>query len=119
MVLTMEGALRAVDPGLDEAAATLGASQWTVLRRVVLPQLVPSLAAGCLLCWARAVGEFGATVVFAGNFPGRTQTMPILVSLALDSSPADAIALSVVLLAFALAVLVLLRERWLRPYEGR
>lgn len=115
LVFTVEGALRSADIGLEHAAQTLGASRWTVLRRVTLPQIAPSLAAGCLLCWARALGEFGATIVFAGNFPGRTQTMPIVVSLALDDSPAKAIALSLVLQAVSLAILIALRDRWLRP----
>ena len=115
LVLTVEGALRAADGRLEQAASTLGAGRWTVLRRVTLPQIAPSLAAGCLLCWARALGEFGATIVFAGNFPGRTQTMPIVVSLALDVGPAEATALSVVLLAVSLLILVSLRDRWLRP----
>ena len=115
LVFTVEGALRSADIGLEQAAQTLGAGRWTVLRRITLPQIAPSLAAGCVLCWARALGEFGATIVFAGNFPGRTQTMPILVSLALDDSPAKAIALSLVLQSVSLAVLIALRGRWLRP----
>ena len=115
LVLTVEGALRATDGRLEQAAATLGAGRWTVLWRVTLPQIAPSVAAGCVLCWARALGEFGATIVFAGNFPGRTQTMPIVVSLALDVGPGEATALSVVLLGVSLVILVSLRDRWLRP----
>ncbi|MEP6853101.1 MAG: ABC transporter permease [bacterium] len=115
LVLVLEGALRGLDPGLEQAAATLGAGRWTVIRRVTVPALLPSLAAGAVLCWARALGEFGATIIFAGNYPGRTQTMPIVVSLALDDGPDEAIALSVVLLAVSLTILVALRDRWLRP----
>ena len=115
LVLTVEGAFRAADRGLDEAAATLGASRLTVFRRVTLPLVLPSLAAGSVLCWARALGEFGATITFAGNFPGRTQTMPVAVYLALESDPEAAIALSLVLLLVSVVVLALLRDKWLRP----
>jgi molybdate transport system permease protein len=113
LVVTVEGAFRTADRGYEEAAATLGASRLTVFRRVTLPLIRPSLVAGSVLCWARALGEFGATITFAGNFPGRTQTMPIAVYLALESDPPAAIALSLVLLAVSVAVLLLLRDRWL------
>jgi molybdate transport system permease protein len=73
----------------------------------------PSLIAGAVLCWARALGEFGATITFAGNFPGRTQTMPLAVYLALETDPDAAIVLSLVLLVVSLAVLIGLRDRWL------
>jgi molybdate transport system permease protein len=109
----MEGALRALDGRLEEAARSLGASRWTVFRRVTLPLVRPALAAGAALCWARALGEFGATITFAGNFPGRTQTMPLAVYLALESRPEAGLALSLVLLAVSLTVLVALRGRWL------
>jgi molybdate transport system permease protein len=109
---TVEGAFRAADRDLDEAAATLGASRLTVFRRVTLPLVGPSVLAGAVLCWARALGEFGATITFAGNFPGRTQTMPLAVYLALQSNPDAAIALSLVLLAVSVLVLVGLRTRW-------
>lgn len=112
-VLTVEGALRSMDRRLEDAARTLGAGRWTVLRRVTLPMIRPSLQAGAVLCWARALGEFGATITFAGNFPGRTQTIPLAVYLALESNPEAGIALSMVLLALSLAVLVGLRHRWL------
>jgi molybdate transport system permease protein len=113
LVITVEGALRASDLGLEEAAMSLGASRLTVFRRVTLPLIAPSLAAGAVLCWARALGEFGATITFAGNFPGTTQTMPLAVYLALQSDPAAAIALSLVLLGVSVVVLAALRERWL------
>jgi molybdate transport system permease protein len=113
LVVTVEGAFRSADRGYEEAAATLGASRLTVFRRVTLPLIGPSLVAGSVLCWARALGEFGATITFAGNFPGRTQTMPIAVYLALEQDPKAAIALSLVLLAVSVAVLVGLRDRWL------
>lgn len=112
-VLTMEGALRGVDGRLEEVARTLGASRWTVFRRVTLPLVRPSLQAGAILAWARALGEFGATITFAGNVEGRTQTLPLAVYLALETRPEAAFVLSLVLLAVSLAVLVGLRRRWL------
>ena len=113
LVVTVEGAFRSSDRGLEEAAATLGASRVTVFRRVTLPLVGPSLLAGAVLCWARALGEFGATITFAGNFPGTTQTMPLAVYNALQTDPDAAIALSLVLLVVAVAVLAGLRDRWL------
>ena len=112
LVITVEAGLRATDARYEEAAATLGASRWTVLRRVALPNAAPAIVAGAALCWARALGEFGATVTFAGNLQGRTQTMPLAVFLALESDREAAIALSLVLIAVSLAVLVPLRDRW-------
>ena len=113
LVITVEAGLRSMDTRFEDAARTLGARRWTVLWRVTLPLVRPSLVAGAVLCWARALGEFGATITFAGNFPGRTQTMPLAVYLALESSPQSAIVLSLVLLLVSLGVLVGLRERWL------
>ncbi|AGJ58691.1 molybdate ABC transporter permease subunit [Streptomyces sp. NPDC053741] len=113
LVISVEGTLRAADPRFEEAAATLGASRFTAFRRVTLPLIAPGIAAGAVLAWARALGEFGATITFAGNFPGRTQTMPLAVYLALQSDPEAAIALSLVLLAVSIAVLAGLRDRWM------
>src|SRR5664280_3207880 len=113
LVITVEGAFRAADRGYEEAAATLGASRLTVFRTVTLPLIGPSLLAGAVLCWARALGEFGATITFAGNFPGRTQTMPLAVYVALENDPEAAVALSLVLLVVSIAVLASLRDRWL------
>jgi molybdate transport system permease protein len=112
-ILTMEGALRSMDLRLEEAARTLGASPGTVLRRVTLPLVRTSLVAGAVLCWARALGEFGATITFAGNFPGRTQTLPLAVYVALETRPDAAFLLSLALLFVSLLVLVALRRRWL------
>lgn len=112
MVISVEGTLRAADVRYEEAAATLGASRFTAFRRVTLPMIAPGVAAGAVLAWARALGEFGATITFAGSFPGRTQTMPLAVYLALQDDPEAAIALSLVLLAVSIAVLAGLRERW-------
>jgi molybdate ABC transporter, permease protein len=94
LVITVEGALRSADLGLEEAATTLGASRLTVFRRITLPLIGPSLLAGAVLCWARALGEFGATITFAGNFPGTTQTMPLAVYNALETDPEAAVALA-------------------------
>jgi molybdate transport system permease protein len=113
LVITVEAGLRSVDRRYEDAAATLGANHWTVFRRVTLPAITPSLVAGAVLAWARALGEFGATVTFAGNLQGRTQTMPLAVYLALESDRDAAIAMSLVLIAVSLAVLVPLRDRWL------
>ena len=114
LVLTLEGAFRSVDQRLEEAARTLGAGPWRVFFRVTLPLVRPSLLAGAALCWARALGEFGATITFAGNFPGRTQTVPLAVYVLLESRPEAGIALSLLLMAVSLCVLVALRERWVR-----
>jgi molybdate transport system permease protein len=113
MVISVEGAFRASDPRYDAAAATLGASRWLTFRRVTLPLALPGIVSGAVLSWARALGEFGATVTFAGNFPGTTRTMPTEVYLSLQSNPDAAIALSLVLIAVSVGVLALLRERWL------
>jgi molybdate transport system permease protein len=115
-VITVEAALRSMDQRYEDAAATLGARRWTVFRRVTLPMIAPSVVAGAVLAWARALGEFGATITFAGNIVGRTQTLPLAVYLALEANPGVAVALSLVLLAVSLVVIVSLRDRWLeRP----
>ncbi|MCW2740456.1 MAG: modB [Blastococcus sp.] len=113
LVISVEGALRAADARFEDVAATLGAGRWTTFHRVTLPLVAPGVAAGAVLCWARALGEFGATITFAGNFPGTTQTMPLAVYLALQRDPEAAIVLSLVLLAVSLGTLLLLRDRWL------
>jgi len=113
LVIAVEGALRGSDRRYDEAAATLGASRWYTFRRVTLPLVAPGVAAGAVLCWARALGEFGATITFAGNFPGTTRTMPVEVYLTLQQDPPAAVALSLLLLMVSVAVLVGLRDRWL------
>jgi molybdate transport system permease protein len=112
LVIAVEGAFRSADQGYDEAAATLGANRLTVFRRVTLPLIRPALVAGSVLCWARALGEFGATITFAGNLQGVTRTMPLQVYLAMETDPDAAVALSLVLLAVSVAVLFALRGRW-------
>jgi molybdate transport system permease protein len=112
LVISVEGALRGADARYEEAAATLGASRWTAFRRVTLPLIAPGVAAGAVLCWARALGEFGATITFAGNFPGRTQTMPLAVYLALEQDVDAAIVLSLLLLVVSVGILAALRDKW-------
>jgi molybdate transport system permease protein len=113
LVLTVEAALRGLDHRAEDAARTLGASRWYAFRRVTLPAVRPALIAGSVLAWARALGEFGATITFAGNFPGRTQTMPLAVYLALESNPGQALVLSVVMISISFGVLLSLRDQWL------
>lgn len=112
LVITVEGALRNLDPRFEGAASTLGAGRWTVLRRVTLPLIAPSLISGLVLTWARAFGEFGATITFAGNLQGRTQTLPLAVFVALESDRDTAVAISLVMVVISLTVLVVLRDRW-------
>jgi molybdate transport system permease protein len=112
LVLSVEGALRAADRRYEDAAATLGASGWLAFRRVTLPLVAPGILAGAVLAWARALGEFGATITFAGNFPGTTQTMPLAVYAALETEPESAIVLSLLLLAVSVVILAALRDRW-------
>ncbi|MEZ5987685.1 MAG: ABC transporter permease [Planctomycetota bacterium] len=111
-VLTVEGGLRALDPRYAAAAATLGAGPWRVFRTVTLPMLAPALRAGLLVAWARALGEFGATITFAGNLAGHTRTMPLAVYTALETSPEAAIVLSLLLVLVSAAVLFALRRQW-------
>jgi molybdate transport system permease protein len=114
LVLTAEAAFRNLDRRYEDAARTLGARPFALVWRVVVPLTWPSLAAGLVLAWARALGEFGATITFAGNAPGRTTTVPLQVYVLLESGRLEgAIVLSVVLLGVSVAVLVALRDRWL------
>lgn len=111
-VVTAEAGLRSVDRRFEEAARTLGASRRVTFRRVTIPLVAPSLVAGAVLCWARALGEFGATITFAGDSP-HTDTMPLQIFLTFQEDPGGALVLSLVLIAVSLAVLVGLRDRWL------
>ena len=115
LVITAEGAMRNMDQRYEQAAATLGASNWMVLRRITLPMIWPSVVAGLALTWARALGEFGATITFAGNLQGRTQTLPLSVFVALETDRDTAIAVSLLMVVISMTVLVLLRDRWWRP----
>jgi molybdate transport system permease protein len=111
VILAAEAGFRATDVRYEQAAAVLGARPGYAMRRVVLPMVAPQLAAGAVLAWARALGEFGATITFAGNLQGRTQTVPLAVFQALQTDPDGAIALSLVLVVVSIAVLVALRDR--------
>ena len=102
-VITAESGLRSMNRRLGDAARSLGAKRLTVFRRVTLPLIWPSLAAGTVLTWARALGEFGATITFAGNLPGKTQTMPLAIYISQSSGKTDeAIALSLILVVVSL-----------------
>jgi molybdate transport system permease protein len=113
VVLALEAGIRSIDERLEQAASTMGASRWYVIRRVTLPMLGPQILAGVVLAWARALGEFGATITFAGNLQGRTQTLPLAVFQLLQTDPEGAVALSLLLIAVALVVIVALRARFL------
>ncbi len=112
-VIAVEGSMRGLDTRYDEVAATLGASPVRLFTTVVIPLVAPGMAAGAALAWARALGEFGATITFAGNFSGRTQTVPLAVFTALEQDPDAALALSVLMLAICVVVLGALRSRWM------
>jgi molybdate transport system permease protein len=115
LVITVEAGLRSRDDHYEEVAATLGARPWRRFWRVTMPLAAPSIAAGAALCWARALGEFGATITFAGSFPGTTETLPIAAYSSFEGSGqvGEAITLSLLLLAISILVLVVLRDRWL------
>jgi len=113
LVITVEAALRQMDRRYEDAARTLGGSRWYVFRRVTVPAIQPALIAGAVLAWARALGEFGATITFAGNFPGTTQTLPLATYLALETNPDEALVISLLMIAVSFAVLIGLRDRWL------
>ncbi|MFJ9343266.1 ABC transporter permease [Streptomyces sp. NPDC101733] len=112
LVISLEGALGGLKQSYEETASSLGASPVRVFFTVTLPMVAPGLIAGAALTWARALGEFGATITFAGNLPGTTQTLPLQVYLLLQDQPEAATSVSLLLLAIAMAVLVALRGRW-------
>ena len=112
LILSVDGALRTSRGELEEASATLGADRWTTFRRITLPQAGPAVVAGAVLAWARALGEFGATITFAGSLPGRTETMPVRVYTELIDDYDGTIVLSILLLLVAVVVLTALRGRW-------
>ncbi len=112
LVVSIEGALDGLDERIEHAAASMGATPLTVFRRITLPLIAPSIRAGVVLAWARALGEFGATITFAGNLQGRTQTLPLAAFIALESDRGAAITISLMLVMISLMVLVSLRGRW-------
>ncbi len=119
LVITVEAGLRSMDRRYEDAAASLGAGRWTVFRRVTVPMIAPALIAGAALAWARALGEFGATITFAGNIQGRTQTTPLAVYNLLETKQPVAITLSLVLLAISIVILVSLRDHWFGGLRDR
>lgn len=112
LIVTVEAALRALDTKFEDTSRTLGASPWYTFRRVTIPAIRPALFAGAVLAWARALGEFGATITFAGNFPGTTQTLPLAVYQSLEANPEEAVIIALLMVALSFAVLVGLRDRW-------
>ncbi|MEV7590956.1 ABC transporter permease [Streptomyces sp. NPDC089922] len=112
LVISLEGALGGLKQSYEETAGSLGASPVRVFFTVTLPMVAPGLVAGAALTWARALGEFGATITFAGNLPGTTQTLPLQVYLLLQDRPEAATSVSLLLLAIAMGVLIALRGRW-------
>ncbi|MEM9134585.1 MAG: ABC transporter permease [Actinomycetota bacterium] len=112
LILSVEGALRSADPRLEQQAASLGAGPLARWWQISLPLARPAIVAGAVLAWARAMGEFGATITFAGNIEGVSRTLPLDVSIALLGDPDRALALSLLMLTIALGVLVALRDRW-------
>ncbi|MEU1626248.1 ABC transporter permease [Streptomyces sp. NPDC020096] len=118
LVISLEGTLTALHPRYEETAASLGARPLRAFFTVTLPMTAPGLIAAAALCWARALGEFGATITFAGNLPGVTQTLPLQVYLMLQDDPEGATAVSLLLLAVAMAVLIALRGNWTGAKPG-
>ena len=114
LVIALEGALRSTGTRFESVAMTLGASRWTVFRRITLPLVWPGLLAGTVLSFARALGEFGATALFAGNAAGVTRTMPLAIYTAFNGagvSQDSAVALSLLLVAVAIVILLVVRVR--------
>ena len=113
LVLTVESAFRQLDPRFEDAARTLGASPWFTMRHVSLPAVRSALLAGFVLAWARSLGEFGATITFAGNLAGTTRTMPLATYLALETEPSTALVLSLMMITVSFTVIIGMRDRWL------
>ncbi|WP_409484031.1 ABC transporter permease [Arsenicicoccus dermatophilus] len=111
LVMSLEGTLRSAGGRHEQVAATLGAGPTTVLRRVTLPLVLPGVASGAVLAFARSLGEFGATLTFAGSLPGVTRTLPLEIYLARETDPAAAVALSLVLVVVAAVVVGLVHLR--------
>lgn len=118
LVLTVEAAFVALDEQYEDVAETLGGSPWHVFRTVTLPLCRPALLSGATLAWARALGEFGATITFAGSIAGVTQTMPLAVYEILPTNPDGALTISIVLLVISATVIVTLRSHWLSPLRN-
>jgi molybdate transport system permease protein len=118
LVVAVESAFRQVDERLEDAARTLGASESYLFRTVAIPVARPAIVAGIVLAWARALGEFGASITFAGSMPGRTQTLPMAVYSQLEIDYRGSLVLSIVMCAISIVVLVALRNRWIRAFTS-
>ena len=118
-VLSVEGALRTADTEYREIAATLGASPGRRLLHVTLPLVKRATVAGLILAWARSLGEFGATITFAGNIQGVTRTLPLQIALSLDQNRDQALVLSVIMVLISLVVLIALRREWADSLSNR
>ena len=117
-VISTETALAQTKPDLEETAKTFGAGRLAVFIKIIFPQILPGVLAGVALSWARAIGEFGATITFAGNLEGRTQTLPLAMFEALESGRQnEALAISLLLLAISALILILLRSHWLSAFN--
>ena len=119
LVLAVEAAFTSIDAELEDVAYTLGGSPWYVFRTITLPLVRPALVSGATLAWARALGEFGATITFAGSIAGVTQTMPLAVYQVLPTDPDAALTVSLLLLVISASVIVALRSTWLTPLLSR
>lgn len=111
MILTLESGMRGLDERLEHAAEVLGASRWMVIRTIILPGLGPAIVGGAALTWARALGEFGATIAFAGNRPGYTQTLPLAIYQALQSDMDRALLISAELILITVGLMIFVRSR--------
>jgi len=111
LVVSLEGALRGNGDAYEQVASTLGARPWTVFRRVTVPLLLPALGSGAVLSFARALGEFGATITFAGSLEGVTRTLPLEVYTQAESDVDSAVALALLLIVVAVAVIAIARPR--------
>ena len=119
LVLSVEGAIRTADEEFRDAAATLGASPGRQLRHVTLPLTKRAVVAGLVLAWARSLGEFGATITFAGNIQGVTRTLPLQIALSLEQDRDQALMLSVIMVLISLLVMVVLRRGWAGAFSAR
>jgi molybdate transport system permease protein len=119
LIITVEGALRSADRRYEDAAATLGASRWMIMRRITLPLIAPAVVAGTVLAWARALGEFGATITFVSNIPGETQTLPSAIYTFIQVPGGDAGALRLTLISIAISLAALMVSEWLAARASR
>ncbi len=117
MIITLESGLRSLDPKLEHAGQVLGASRWMIIRTIIIPGLQPALIAGIALTWARALGEFGATIAFAGNMPGRTQTLPLAIYQSLQTDMDLALLISAILILITTCLMIFVRSKGMNNNE--